>query len=103
MPRPGKQQHKEARAKQRLSVNGAGPRPGNPTTPPRTSNNPAGRPSRGLAEAKVLVTGPPELLAAMTERATERSISVREAWRRAARTWLAHGTLTPEDLAELEG
>lgn len=62
---------------------------------PRKSRNPAGRPSRGLAEESVLVTGPALLLAAVEQRAAQEKITTREAWRRAARTWLGWHEVVP--------
>ena len=55
----------------------------------RPSNNPQGRPSRGLCEAQRQVRGPAELLAAMDRAAQALGISSSEAWRRAAFAWLA--------------
>lgn len=55
---------------------------------PRKSNNPAGRPSRKLAEGSVLVTGPAVLLLAAAHHAEREGITVREWWRRAARVRL---------------
>ena len=47
-----------------------------------------GRLPTGLTESKVLVTGPALLMAAVEHRAKQQGLSVREAWRRAARDWL---------------
>jgi hypothetical protein len=55
----------------------------------KKSNNPAGRPSTGLAEARLLVTGPEELLSAARAAAVAESCSTTEWWRRAARQRLA--------------
>jgi hypothetical protein len=55
----------------------------------RKSNNPAGRPSTGRAEARLLVTGPESLLAEARAAALLEGCSVTEWWRRAARQRLA--------------
>lgn len=55
----------------------------------RKSNNPAGRPSTRLAEARLLVTGPEELLAEARAAAVAEGCSTTEWWRRAARQRLA--------------
>ena len=47
-----------------------------------------GRPTQALTQQHVLVTGPAILLAAVEHRAGQDGVSVREAWRRAARVWL---------------
>ena len=53
----------------------------------RKSNNPAGRPVTVDASASVLVRGPPQLLAAVEQKAQREGVSVSEGWRRAAREW----------------
>jgi hypothetical protein len=60
----------------------------------RKSNNPEGRPSTGLTETKVLLTGPAELIAAGRAAAEREGISYAEWVRRAMRAALAtdHGT-----------
>lgn len=55
----------------------------------KKSNNPSGRPSTGLAEARLLVTGPAGLLAEARAAALLEGCSVTEWWRRAARQRLA--------------
>ena len=45
--------------------------------------------SRGLTEGHVLISGQRELLDAVEDAAERCGVSVREAWRRAAREWLA--------------
>lgn len=55
---------------------------------PQPSNNPKGRPSKGLTEARVLVTGPKALLDAVEEQAASEGVTTRETWRRAARHYL---------------
>lgn len=62
----------------------------------RKSNNPEGRPSAGLTEARVLVSGPALLLYAVQQSAAERGITTSEAWRRAARVWLGWHEVLPE-------
>jgi hypothetical protein len=61
----------------------------------RKSNNPKGRPSTGLSEARQLVVGPAALFAAIKTAAQREGVSASEWWRRAARArlgWqLAHG------------
>jgi hypothetical protein len=54
----------------------------------RKSNNPKGRPAKGLNEVKVLVSGPRTLIHAAEEQAASEGVSVREWWRRAARRYL---------------
>lgn len=55
-----------------------------------------GRPVGGQAEASVLVRVPKLLQMAVERQATERDISVAEAWRRAARCWVGwHEELAP--------
>ena len=44
--------------------------------------------SRGLTEGHVLISGQRELLDAVEDAAERCGVSVREAWRRAARDWL---------------
>ena len=66
-------------------------------TPRRKSNNPDGRPSTGLAEAKVLVTGPEVLLGAVRIAAAAEGVSVIEWWRRAARVRLGWREVLPLD------
>ena len=55
-----------------------------------------GRPPTPNGEARVLVSGPASLLAAVAERAEKEQIPVREAWRRAARLWLLPGPRVEE-------
>lgn len=56
-----------------------------------------GRPSSGLAQDTVLVSGPAVLLAAVEQAAQAEGVSVREWWRRAARLRLGW-----HEVAELE-
>lgn len=53
--------------------------------------NNGGSQNQGLAEGHVLVAGQRELLDAVEEAAKRTGVSVREAWRRAARAWLDDG------------
>ena len=61
----------------------------------RKSNNPAGRPSKSLAEEKVLVTGPAPLLDAVRTAAETEGIKTAEWWRRAARLRLGWREVLP--------
>lgn len=51
----------------------------------RKSNNPAGRPSQGLTEARFLVRLPAELDAEWRSAAAREGVDLAEWWRRAAR------------------
>lgn len=57
----------------------------------KRSNNPAGRPSRGLTESSQLVRGSARLLGAARDAARREGITVAEWWRRAAAERLARG------------
>ncbi len=65
--------------------------------PRRRSNNPAGRPSKGLTEARLELRMPRELLGAARTLALADGVSVNEWWRRAGRAAIDAAIAGPVD------